>query len=216
MLKLEFGGECKRLRILCLGAHSDDLEIGCGGTILEWLATHTEIEVTWVVFSAAGDRATEARDSANELLNKATRKNLIWRDLRDGYFPAQFDKAKSLFEELKASENPDVILTHRLEDRHQDHRLVAELTWQTFRDHLILEYEIPKYEGDLGQPNFYVALSKNAGERKVEHLLRYFGSQRAKGWFRSETFLALMRLRGIECRAPSGMAEGFHVRKAII
>ena len=138
------------------------------------------------------------------------------RDFRDGYFPVQFDSVKNLFEELKAGDNPDVIFTHRLEDRHQDHRLVAELTWQTFRDHLILEYEIPKYEGDLGQPNVYVALSNSAGERKIQHLQCHFGSQRAKGWFRSETFLGLMHLRGIECRAPSGMAEGFHVRKAII
>lgn len=213
MLKLELSGSRERLQVMCLGAHSDDLEIGCGGTVLEWLATHTEVEVTWVVLSASGPRATEALDSANELLSKAKRTNLVLRDFRDGYFPVQFDKAKSLFEELKASENPDVILTHRLEDRHQDHRLLAELTWQTFRDHLILEYEIPKYEGDLGLPNLYVALSKSASERKVQHLLRHFGSQRAKSWFRPETFLGLMQLRGIESRAISGFAEAFHARK---
>jgi LmbE family N-acetylglucosaminyl deacetylase len=216
MIKLDFGGQGECLRVLCLGAHSDDLEIGCGGTVLEWLATRDEVEVTWVVFSALGQRSKEARESANEILSKAKRTNLVLRDFRDGYFPVQFEKAKDLFEELKANENPDVIFTHRLEDRHQDHRLVAELTWQTFRDHLILEYEIPKYEGDLGQPNVFVALSNSAGERKVEHLLRYFGTQRAKSWFRSETFLGLMQVRGIECRAPSGMAEGFHVRKATI
>jgi LmbE family N-acetylglucosaminyl deacetylase len=216
MLKLELGSGRRDLRVLCLGAHSDDLEIGCGGAVLEWLATRDAIDITWVVLSVSGKREPEALESANELLSKAKRKKVVLRDFRDGYFPLEFERIKSFFEELKASENPDVILTHRLEDRHQDHRLVAELTWQTFRDHLILEYEIPKYEGDLGQPNFYVALSKGAGEHKVEHLLRHFGSQRTKTWFRSETFLGLMQLRGIECRAPSGMAEGFHVRKAII
>jgi LmbE family N-acetylglucosaminyl deacetylase len=216
VLKFELGGARKRLRLLCLGAHSDDLEIGCGGTVLEWLDTMDEIEITWVVFSASGKRATEATSSATALLSKSKQTNLVLRDLRDGYFPVQLEKAKDQFEELKASENPDVIFTHRLEDRHQDHRLIAELTWQTFRDHLILEYEIPKYEGDLGQPNMFVALSNSAGERKVAHLLRHFGTQRAKSWFRSETFLGLMQVRGIECRAPSGMAEGFHVRKATL
>jgi LmbE family N-acetylglucosaminyl deacetylase len=213
MLKLSLDPAKPPLRLLCIGAHSDDLEIGCGGTVLEWLARYAQVEVTWVVLSASGDRETEARDSANRLLSKAKRTNLVLRDLRDGYFPAQFDMAKDLFEELKASEHPDVIFTHWLEDRHQDHRLVAELTWQTFRDHLILEYEIPKYEGDLGQPNLYVTLSTSAGERKVEHLLRHFGSQRAKTWFRPETFFALMQLRGIESRADSGFAEAFHARK---
>jgi LmbE family N-acetylglucosaminyl deacetylase len=201
------------LRLLCLGAHSDDLEIGCGGTVLQWLAQYTGLEVTWVVLSAPGPRAREATESANALLRSATVTKVILREFRDGHFPAQFQEAKNLFEELKSSENPDVILTHRLEDRHQDHRLVAELTWQTFRNHVILEYEIPKYEGDLGQPNTYVALSEGIGQRKVEHLLQHFGSQRAKSWFRSETFFALMHLRGIECRAASGLAEGFHARK---
>jgi LmbE family N-acetylglucosaminyl deacetylase len=216
MLKLELGSERKSLRVLCLGAHSDDLEIGCGGTVLEWLAAREGLDITWVVLSAPGERETEALNSANDLLSRAERKKVVLRDFRDGHFPLEFERAKSLFEELKASENPDVILTHRLEDRHQDHRLVAELTWQTFRDHLILEYEIPKYEGDLGQPNFYTALSSGAGEAKVKHLLRHFGTQRAKSWFRSETFLGLMQVRGIECRAASGMAEGFYVRKATI
>jgi LmbE family N-acetylglucosaminyl deacetylase len=216
MLKLDLGSGRRDLRVLCLGAHSDDLEIGCGGAVLEWLATREEIDITWVVLSASGKRETEALESANELLSKAKRKKVVLRDFRDGYFPLEFERIKNFFEELKASENPDVILTHRLEDRHQDHKLVAELTWQTFRDHLVLEYEIPKYEGDLAQPNFYVPLSTGAGEAKVKHLLRHFGSQRAKSWFRSETFLGLMHIRGIECRAASGMAEGFHVRKATI
>jgi LmbE family N-acetylglucosaminyl deacetylase len=132
---------------------------------------------------------------------------------RDGRLPAQFDEAKDLFEELRSSENPDVVLTHRLEDRHQDHRLAAELTWQTFRDQLILEYEIPKYEGDLGQPNLYVPLPVNIGKRKVGHLMRHFGSQRSKVWYRPEVFIGAMQLRGIECRAQSGWAEAFYARK---
>ncbi len=216
MLHLDFGGNRNCLRVLCIGAHSDDIEIGCGGTILEWLSKYPNVEVTWVVMSAAGARADEARRSANALLRKASRRNIVLGSFRDGHLPAHFVKAKQLFEELKATETPDVILTHRLEDRHQDHRLVAELTWQTWRDHLIFEYEIPKYEGDLGQPSLYVPLSSRAGKRKVAHLMRHFGSQRSKSWFAPETFLSLMQLRGIECRAASGLAEAFSIRKAVL
>jgi len=216
MLKLELGGGRKRLRVMCLGAHSDDIEIGCAGTVLEWLASYPRVEVTWVVISAGGPRAEEAQLSANALLRGASRAKIVLRDFRDGHFPAQLVETKQFFEELKASETPDVILTHRLEDRHQDHRHVAELTWQTWRDHLILEYEIPKFEGDLGQPNLFVPLSPQAGNRKVRHLMRHFGSQRSKGWFRPETFLGLMQLRAVECRARSGFAEAFHMRKCVI
>ena len=208
MFKFEFGYERKGLRLMCLGAHSEDLEIGCVAPC--WSGSpHTRRSKSPGSYSVL-------RDSANELLSNSKRTDLVQRNFRDGYFLVQFDKAKSLFEEFKASENPNVILTHRLEDRHHDHRLVAELTWQTFLDHLILEYEIPKYESDLGQSNFCVALSNSPGERKVKHLLRHFGSHRAKNWFRSETFLSLMQVRGIECRAPSGISEGSHVRKATI
>jgi LmbE family N-acetylglucosaminyl deacetylase len=213
MLKLSLGSPNQPLRLLCIGAHSDDIEIGCGGTILEWLSAYTHVEVTWVVFCAPGPRMYEARDSANELLGKAKQRNLVLRNLQDGYLPAQFAQAKDLFEEFKASEKPDLILTHYLEDRHQDHRLIAELTWQTFRDHLILEYEIPKYEGDLGQPNLFVPLSHDIGRHKVDHLIKHFGSQRSKGWFRPETFFSLMQLRGMECRAESGFAEALQARK---
>lgn len=216
MLKLDLDAHDRPLRVLCLGAHSDDLEIGCGGIILEWLARYAQVEVTWVVLSAIGPRADEARRSATALLRTASRKTLVLRNFKDGYLPAQFEAAKALFEELKASEAPDVILTHRLEDRHQDHRQVAELTWQTWRDHLILEYEIPKYEGDLGQPNLFVPLSARIAQRKVAHLMRHFGSQRSRSWFDPKTFLGLMQLRGIECRASSGYAEALHVRKAVL
>jgi LmbE family N-acetylglucosaminyl deacetylase len=216
MLKLELGANGRRLRLLCLGAHSDDLEIGCGGTILEWLAAYPAVEVTWVVLSAAGPRAEEARRSAAALLKRASRKKILLHELRDGHFPAQFAEAKALFERLKATEAPDVILTHWLEDRHQDHRQVAELTWQTWRDHLILEYEVPKYEGDLGRPNLFVPVSQRVGRRKVSHLMRHFRSQRSRRWFAAATFFSLMQLRGIECRSPSGFAEAHHLRKGVL
>lgn len=216
MLKLSLGSPSQPLRLLCIGAHSDDIEIGCGGTILEWLSTYPCVEITWVVLCAPGARMTEARDSANALLREAKQVNLVLGDFRDGYLPSQFAEVKTWFEKLKVGDNPDVILTHYLQDRHQDHRLVAELTWQTFRNHLILEYEIPKYEGDLGQPNLFVPLSASVGEGKVGHLMCHFSSQRSKTWFRPETFLGLIRLRGVECRADSGYAEAFHIRKAVL
>ena len=213
MLKFDLGLPDRRLRLLCLGAHADDIEIGCGGTILEWLSTYSHVEVTWVVLSASGPRAEEARASASELLGKATRTNLIFSDFRDGRFPSVFDKAKTLFEKIKESAEPDVILTHSLDDRHQDHRLVAELTWQTFRDHLIFEYEVPKYEGDLGHPNIYVPVSDVNANRKINLLLAHFGTQRSHHWFKAETFRSLMQLRAVECRAESGFAEAFLARK---
>jgi len=203
------------MRLLCIGAHSDDLEIGCGGTVLKWLSIYDRVEVTWVVLCAPAVREIEARRSANALLRRARRKRLLLRNYTDGRLPAQFTDAKDLFEELKGGEQPDVIFTHSLDDRHQDHRLVAELTWQTFRDHLIFEYEIPKYEGDLGKPNLYIQLPASAGKRKVAHLMRYFGSQRSKSWFRPTTFYGVLQLRGIECRSGSGYAEAFHARKCV-
>ncbi len=216
MLKLDLGINGRALKLLCLGAHSDDLEIGCGGTLLEWLRAYPSVEVTWVVMSAAGQRAEEARRSANALLKAARRAKVVLHELPDGHFPAHFGEAKKAFEALKAAENPDVIFSHRLEDRHQDHRLVAELTWQTWRSHLILEYEVPKYEGDLGQPNLFVPVSARTGKRKVEHLMRHFASQRSRSWFAPPTFFGLMHLRGVECRAPSGFAEAHHLRKALL
>lgn len=216
MLRLDLGINGRALRLLCLGAHSDDLEIGCGGTVLEWLSAYPRVEVTWVVMSASGERAEEARRSASALLKGANRKQIVLHELADGHFPAHFGEAKKVFEDLKAAEKPDVIFSHRLEDRHQDHRLVAELTWQTWRSHLILEYEVPKYEGDLGQPNLFVPVSARVGKRKVEHLMRHFGSQRSRSWFAPPTFFGLMHVRGVECRAPSGFAEAHHLRKAVL
>ena len=208
--------QCDRsrpVRLLCIGAHSDDLEIGCGGTLLSWLESPRPIEVTWVVLSAHGERAREARRSAAALLRRAAGHEVILGDFRDGFLPSQFEGLKAFLESVKAKCAPDIVLTHRLEDRHQDHRVAGELTWNTWRDQLVLEYEILKYEGDLGQPNVFVPLRAATAQRKVAHLTRHFGSQRSKDWFNADNFLALARIRGLECRAPDGFAEAFHARK---
>lgn len=204
------------VRLLCIGAHSDDLEIGCGGTILSWLKTGRAVDIAWVVVSASEERALEARRSAKTLLRGATRVQVFFGGFQDGYLPAKYSQAKTFFEDLKCKVKPDVIFTHCLHERHQDHKLVGELTWNTWRDHLIYEYEIPKYEGDLPQPNAYVPLSAQLARRKIAHLVRHFGSQRNKEWFRAEVFEAQMLVRGIECRAPSGFAEAFHARKVLL
>lgn len=216
MLCLELPSR-RQLRVLCIGAHSDDIEIGCGGTLLEWMDMRCTLHVTWVVLSAVGARAVEARRSATNLLARAKRVNIVIHGLDDGRFPAYYSEVKNALESVRSHwPDPDVILTHRLEDRHQDHRTVAEVAWQTWRDHLVFEFEIPKYEGDLGQPNVYVPISARNGRRKVEHLMRHFGTQRSKSWFSPETFEGLMHLRAIECRSTSGFAEAFHLRKATL
>jgi LmbE family N-acetylglucosaminyl deacetylase len=201
------------LRLLCIGAHSDDLEIGCAGTVLSLIDGSRPVHVTWVVLTATGEREREARRSAAALLRRAARADIVLGGFQDGFLPAQYQGVKEFFESLKDRPSPDIVLTHRLEDRHQDHRLAGELTWNTWRDHMIVEYEIIKYEGDLGQPNVFVPLTAPIFRRKTAHLLRQFGSQRSKGWFNEENFAALARIRGLECRAPSGLAEAFHARK---
>jgi len=203
------------LRLLCIGAHSDDLEIGCGGAILTWLANMPAVEVTWVVLSAEGTRASEARQSARMLLARAAVRKVLIANFRDCFLQAQYVDVKGYFEDLKKEVDPDIVLTHGLLDRHQDHRLAAELTWNTWRNHLVLEYEIPKYEGDLVTPNVYVPISTSLARRKVSHLNRCFSSQRGKEWFTADTFLGLMRLRGLESRSQSGFAEAFHARKLV-
>ena len=205
-----------RLSVLCLGAHSDDIEIGAGGTILSWIAAGIDLDVHWCVVSAPGDRGTEALASANAFLAGASRKKIELAEFKDGFFPYQGDELKSWMEGLKSRARPDVVLTHRRDDAHQDHREICQLTWNSFRDHLILEYEVPKWDGDLGQPNVYVPLETQAMQRKVELLMTHFGSQRSKDWFDGETFRGLARLRGMECRAPSGYAEAFLSRKAVL
>jgi len=202
--------------ILCLGCHADDIEIGCGGTILKLLEEHPAARVCWVVLSAGGERIPEARASAEKFLSSATERNIIIADFRDRYFPAQHEQVKDYIHELAAQFRPDIVFTHRREDVHQDHRLVAELTWNAFRNHLIFEYEIPKYEGDLGRPNVFVPLAKATCTRKVDTLHDAFVTQREKPWFTKETFWSLLRLRGLECHSPSGYAEGLYCRKMVL
>jgi LmbE family N-acetylglucosaminyl deacetylase len=216
VLPLGLFQEAQPLHVLCIGAHSDDIEIGCGATLLRLAQARRPLRVTWLVLSAPGERAEEARRSAVELLGEAVDLHLHLGDFRDAYFPGHYVAIKDRLADLRRQTDPDLVFTHSLDDRHQDHRLVGELTWQAWRDHLVLEYEIPKYEGDLGRPNAFVAVSKAQAQAKIEHLLRHFGSQRSKGWFSRETFQSLMHLRGIECRAADGFAEAFVARKVIL
>jgi len=199
--------------ILCLGAHADDLEIGCGGTLLEILDKCPGIEVYWVVFSTIDCRAQEAAVSAERFLASAGRKRVVLRDYRDTFFPASYGPIKEYFEQIKREVEPDLIFTHRREDMHQDHRAIAELTWCAYRDHVILEYEIPKYEGDLGAPNFFVPLEEAVCRRKIEAIMECFSSQHDKRWFSADTYWAMLRLRGLECNSPSRFAEAFYCRK---
>jgi LmbE family N-acetylglucosaminyl deacetylase len=204
------------LSVLCLGAHSDDIEIGAGGTILEWIASGTRLEVDWCVLSAAGPRAAEAEASAAAFLAGAASTRIRLGQFEDSFFPYQGAALKAWLKALRAEIEPDVILTHARSDAHQDHREVCQLTWNLFRDHPILEYEIPKWDGDVGQPNLYTPLTSVVLERKIELLLEHFASQRPKGWFDPEIFRGLARLRGMECRAPEHYAEAFVLRKATL
>src|SRR3974390_3408949 len=213
MRGLQLAAPGERLTILCLGAHSDDIEIGAGATLLSMMDRGIRLDVHWCVLSAEGDREQEARSSAADLLSGATSVQIEVMSFRDGFFPEQGEAIKSWFEALNRRANPDVILTHRRDDAHQDHREVCRLTWNTFRDHCILEYEIPKWDGDLGQPNLYVPVPESWLQRKIDLLIAHFGSQRSKQWFDKETFLGLARLRGMECRAPERYAEAFYARK---
>jgi LmbE family N-acetylglucosaminyl deacetylase len=216
MRTLSFSPNAERgLRVLALGAHSDDVEIGAGGTILSLLDARDDVHVTWVVFSGSRQRADEARASAERFLAGAATSEIILHDFRDGFFPHEGAAIKERFEDLKRVD-PDVILTHRGRDWHQDHRTVSELTWNTFRRHTVLEYEIPKYDGDLESPNVFVPISDEHRNAKVDLLMEMFGTQRSKSWFTPETFDGLMRLRGIECASPTGYAEGFHARKITV
>jgi LmbE family N-acetylglucosaminyl deacetylase len=217
MLDLNFGRPAGRaLRLLFLGAHSDDIEIGCGGTALTLLGRHPGASVRWVVFSGSEERAREARESAAGFLAEAADSRVVMKGYRDGFFPFVGAQIKDDFEALKREFDPDVVFTHYRDDRHQDHRLISDLTWNTFRNHLVLEYEIPKYDGDLGRPNLYVPLEESACARKVRILLESFRSQRAKHWFDEQTFLSILRLRGLEANAPSRYAEAFYCRKAVL
>jgi LmbE family N-acetylglucosaminyl deacetylase len=202
-------------RILCLGAHSDDIEIGCGGTLLRLVEDYPDLALAWIVLGARDEREEEARQSAEAFLRHTRQKQIIIKGFRDGFFPYIGAEIKDYFEQLKQEPAPDIIFTHYRHDLHQDHRLICELTWNTFRNHLILEYEIPKYDGDLGPPNFYVHLDATTCQRKIKYILAHFKTQANRDWFTEETFRALLRLRGIESRAPSGYAEAFYSRKIV-
>ena len=201
--------------ILCVGAHSDDIEIGAGATLLSLAPRFPEAAVHWVVLAGGNRRSAEARASAAFFSSGFGKAEIVVHDFRDGFFPTQLANLKECLEGLKPVA-PDLVFTHYREDRHQDHRTVSDLTWQTFRDHLILEYEIPKFDGDLGAPNLFHPVSVADRDRKLEALDRFFGSQRDKRWFTDDTFSGLMRLRGIECNAESGFAEAFYCRKMVI
>ena len=216
MMNLNFAGwSTAEPRILCLGSHSDDIEIGCGGTILRLAEHYPNCKFHWVVFNATGIRKAEAQRAAELFAGKSQLQGPLLQSFDDGFMPFAGADIKRVFEQLKAI-SPDLILTHNRRDAHQDHRLIAELTWNTFRDHLILEYEIPKYDGDMGQPNVFVPLSTEQCQKKIRYLMDAFQSQRSKQWFREETFLGLMRLRGMECNAPGGYAEAFYSRKLVL
>jgi len=203
----------ERLSVLCIGAHSDDIEIGAGATILGWIDKGIQLDVHWAVLSAIGARSDEAHASARAFLANARSAEIDIAAFQDGFFPYQGAAIKAWFEKLRQRTSPDIILCHWHDDAHQDHRQVSSLTWNTFRNHPILEYEIPKWDGDVGRPNVYVPASREQMDRKTALLQKHFGSQRSKDWFEPETFLSLARLRGMECRASEGFAEAFHARK---
>ena len=213
-LQLARAGE--KLSVLCFGAHSDDIEIGLGGTLLGLIASGVELDIYWCVLSGRGERNQEARGSALAFLDGVASKQIEIADFDDSFFPDQSRDIKGWMAAMRGRVAPDVIFTHRREDAHQDHRQVNSLTWNLFRDHLILEYEVPKWDGDLGQPNFYVPIPAETLDRKVALLMRHFGSQRSKDWFDAETFRGLARIRGMECRASEGFAEAFTLRKATL
>lgn len=204
------------MRVLCLGAHSDDIEIGCGGTILRLLAQRRNVEVRWVVFSSGAERKVEALKSAKQFLRHANRCEVTVKNFQGSFFPFKGQAIKTFFESLKKGFSPDVIFTHYRHDLHQDHRIISDFTWNTWRDHLILEYEIPKYDGDLGVPNVFTPLDETIMGNKARILLDSFKTQRTKPWFSEDTFLSLARIRGIECNSPDRYAEAFYCRKATI
>jgi LmbE family N-acetylglucosaminyl deacetylase len=202
-------------RILCVGSHADDIEIGCGGTLLKLARQNRELDVTWVVFSAEGARSSEARRSANLFLEGVSGKKIIVKNFKGSYFPYEGARIKTFFEQLKTTQ-PHIVFTHYRHDRHQDHRVLSDLAWNTFRNHLILEYEIPKYDGDLGNPNVFVPLTEELCRRKAGLICQSFQTQSNKHWFTPDTFLSLMRLRGMECVSPTKYAEAFHCRKVTL
>ena len=206
----------KGYQVLCMGAHSDDIEIGCGGTILELLRTNRDLEVHWAVFSSGPEREAEARRSAELFLTDAAKKHVYIMNFRGSFFPYEGLQIKQCFEDFKDRLSPDLIFTHMRDDRHQEHRIINEFTWNTWRNHLILEYEIPKYDGDLGIPNFFVPFDHKVCQRKIKYLMNCFKSQSDKQWFTRDTFQGLMRIRGIEANSPGKFAEAYYSRKLVL
>lgn len=215
MLKFDVSRQKKEsLKVLCLGAHSDDIEIGCGGSILRLLSEY-HAEVDWVVFGSKGQRDEEAVASANKFLTNAKKRKIIIKNFKERFFPYIGGEIKEFVEEVKEGVSPDIIFTHYRGDLHQDHRVISELTWNTYRDHLILEYEIIKYDGDLGTPNFFVHLGEDICRKKIDFLMESFKTQANKDWFTPDTFLSILRIRGVESRAPEKYAEGFYCKKLV-
>jgi LmbE family N-acetylglucosaminyl deacetylase len=215
MLGMDFAFNSREtLKILCLGAHCDDIEIGCGGSILRLIDENEKAQVKWVVFTSNEVREKEALTSTSMFLENAIESDIIIEKFKDGFLPYQGERVKEVFEKIKNSFDPDIIFTHYREDLHQDHRLINELTWNTFRNHLILEYEILKYDGDIGNPNFFIPLDEQTADKKTELILANYHSQRDKNWFDKETFLSMLRLRGVE--SASKYSEAFYLRKAIL
>ena len=215
MLEIKLFGNKDKPKILCLGAHSDDIEIGCGGTILEFTKTRPKADLRWIVFSGEENRKTEAQQSASAFLNEIESKQVDIYNFRESYFPYIGAEIKACFEKIKKEFNPDLIFSHYSNDAHQDHKLISKLTWNTFRNHLIMEYEIPKYDGDLGTPNLYVHLDESVVQRKTDYLCNFFETQRRKLWFSENSFRSIMRIRGIESNSPTSYAEAFYSRKMV-
>ena len=215
MLKISLENDSPK-KILCLGAHCDDIEIGCGGTMIKLAHTLKDAEIRWVVFSSDARREKEALKSANDFLKSLKKKNIVIKRFRNSFFPYHGAEIKEYFEQLTKEFSPDIIFTHFRNDLHQDHRLISELTWNTYRNHLILEYEIPKYDGDFGSPNFFVQFDETISLKKITRIMKYFKSQSDKAWFTKDTFLSILRLRGVESNAPDKYAEGFYCRKIIL
>jgi LmbE family N-acetylglucosaminyl deacetylase len=209
-------GRKRALRVLCVGAHCDDIEIGCGATLRVLQDHHAGVVLDWVVLSGTPLRRQEAQRSMKLFVRPGCRGTLQFGDFPDGRFPAVYAEIKDFFEDLKGRPRPDLVLCHERDDRHQDHRIVNEMVWSTFRNELVLEYEIPKWDGGLGQPSVYVPIEARQATTKANALLKAYPSQAGRDWFTRDTFLAMLRLRGLECRAPSGYAEAFHGRKFVL
>jgi LmbE family N-acetylglucosaminyl deacetylase len=216
MIQVKLLDGIEKPKILCLGAHSDDIEIGCGGTILRLAQANPQSQFLWVVLSGDETRREEALKSAHIFLDGIESKQIDIHNFRESYFPFIGAELKDVFEETRAKYNPDVIFTHYAHDAHQDHRLLSDLTWNTFRDHFVLEYEIPKYDGDLGNPNTFICLDEKIVQSKIKYICDVYQSQSRKRWFTDDTFRSILRIRGVESNSPSKYAEAFYCRKMVI